>query len=62
MARPRKTTEETWYDTFSSWELEDQAIALKVLDQIHRIAEREKRKRGPEEGRQAYLQELADKA
>lgn len=42
MAKPRRTTEEEWYDVFSRWDVEGQAIAIRVLEQIHRIA-----KRGP---------------
>ncbi len=40
MARPRRTTEEEWYDIFSTWDTEDQAVALRVLEQIHRISKR----------------------
>lgn len=34
--KPRKATTETWYDTFMEWSVDDQAIALKVLEQTHR--------------------------
>ncbi len=44
MARPRRTTEEEWYDVFGLWDAEDQAVALRVLEQIHRIAKRTKAK------------------
>ena len=40
MARPRRTTEEEWYDVFSRWDVDDQAVAIRVLEQIHRIAKR----------------------
>lgn len=36
MARPRKGTEETWFDTFAEWDEADRAAALKVLDHLHR--------------------------
>jgi hypothetical protein len=42
MARPRRTTEEEFYDIFSSWPIDDQAMALRVMEQIHRIAKRTK--------------------
>lgn len=40
MARPRRSTEEEFYDVFSSWAVDDQAIALRVMEQIHRIAKK----------------------
>ena len=40
MARPRRTTEEEWYDIFSGWDIEDQAVALRVLEQINRQMKR----------------------
>jgi hypothetical protein len=36
MARPRAINEDNWYDIFSDWDLEDQAAAIRVLQQIHR--------------------------
>ena len=42
MARPRRTTEEEFYDVFAGWPADDQAIALRVMEQIHRIAKRTK--------------------
>ena len=41
MARPRRTTGEAFYDVFADFTLEDQAAALKILEQIHRLAVRE---------------------
>ena len=42
MARPKgstnRTREEEWQDTFADWNLEDQRVALRVLEHIHRIA------------------------
>ena len=34
----RRTTEEEWYDIFNTWDVGDQALALRVLEQIHRIS------------------------
>jgi hypothetical protein len=42
MARAKRTVEEEWYDLFAGWDLRDQAIALKVLEQINRQARRGK--------------------
>lgn len=41
MPRPRKGTAEVFYDTFSDFPLEDQAAALKILEQVHRLAKRD---------------------
>lgn len=41
MARPRKGTEQVFYDTFADWPLEDQAAAIKVLNELHRQKSRE---------------------
>ncbi len=60
MARPRRTTEEEWYDVFSGWDAEDQAVALRVLEQIHRIAKRNgKKAEAPVPGDQLPLREPA---
>lgn len=48
MARPRKGTEETFFDTFADWELADQAAALKVMEALHRQKLREERRNGTE--------------
>ena len=49
MARPRRSTAEAFYDVFADFPLEDQAAALKILEQVHRLAVREsKRERTPE--------------
>lgn len=48
MARPRRSTEETWYDEFSSWDELDRAAALKVLTHLHRALSRDaKRSKSP---------------
>jgi hypothetical protein len=40
MPRPRKGTEEVWYDTFAGWPEEDREAALKVLTHLHRALSR----------------------
>ncbi len=45
MPRPRKGTEEVWYDTFAQWPEADRAVALKVLEQLHRALAREARRK-----------------
>jgi hypothetical protein len=42
MARPRKGTEEVWFDTFSEWPEDDRAAALKVLTHLHRALNRQR--------------------
>jgi len=46
MGRPRKGTEETFYDTFAEWDAADQAVALRVLEQLHRQRQREAKRNG----------------
>ena len=36
MARPKRTTEEEWYDVFASWDETDQDVAIRVLEQMRR--------------------------
>lgn len=36
MPRPKKSIEDTFYDVFASWAIDDQRAALKVLEQLHR--------------------------
>ena len=45
MARPRRSTAEAFYDVFADFSLEDQAAALRILEQVHRLAVREQAKR-----------------
>lgn len=42
MARPKKipAMEDQFYDVFSDWTVEDQAQALKVLNALHRQAQK----------------------
>ena len=42
MARTKRRTEEEFYDIFSGWDLADQAVALRVMEQIHRQQKRGK--------------------
>ncbi len=35
MAKPRKETSQLFYDQFMSWPLDDQRIALRVLEQLY---------------------------
>lgn len=41
MSRPRRSTAEAFYDVFADFTIEDQAAALKILEQVHRLAIRE---------------------
>lgn len=44
MSRPRRSTAEAFYDVFADFPLEDQVAALKIMEQIHRLAKREQSK------------------
>lgn len=46
MAKPTRKTAESFFDVFADMPVEDQAAALKILEQVHRLAQRE-RKPGP---------------
>lgn len=50
MPRPRRGTEEVFYDTFADWTAADQASALKVLEALHRQKVREERRSPVAEG------------
>jgi hypothetical protein len=41
MARPRRATSDAFYDVFADMPLSDQAAALRILEQVHRLAVRE---------------------
>ena len=43
--RPRRGTEQVFFDTFADWTAADQAAALKVLEALHRQTERAERAR-----------------
>lgn len=45
MPRPRRATAEAFYDVFADFSIEDQAAALKILEQVHRLRIRETSKR-----------------
>jgi hypothetical protein len=42
MAKPRRTTEQEWFNVFMNWPLADQAAALVMLAELHRQARRGK--------------------
>lgn len=44
MPKPRKGTSEVFYDTFSDFPLDEQAIAIRILTEIHRQALKQSRK------------------
>ncbi len=44
MARPNRKSAEFFYDTFADFSIEDQAAALKILEQVHRLAVRESKR------------------
>lgn len=52
MPRPRRSTSDAFYDVFADMPLEDQAAALEILKQVHRLALRESKQR---EGGRAIL-------
>jgi hypothetical protein len=41
MARPRKAIDSIFYDVFSDMPVEEQAIALRICEQIYRLKQRE---------------------
>jgi hypothetical protein len=47
MARPSRKTAEAFYDVFADMAIEDQAAALRILEQVHRLAVRESRREKP---------------
>jgi hypothetical protein len=47
MARPNRKTVDAWYDVFADMDPEEQAVAMKVLEQTHRLAQRTSRKAAP---------------
>ena len=46
MPRPNRKSIEFWYDTFSDMPLDEQAAAMKILEQVHRLAVRESKRNG----------------
>lgn len=47
MGRPRRSTAEAFYDVFADFTIEDQAAALRILEQVHRLAVRESKRKEP---------------
>lgn len=45
MATPKRNTVEAFYDVFADMKPEEQAIAIKVLEQTHRLAKRSEKKK-----------------
>ncbi len=43
MARPNRNTQDAFYDVFADMSPEEQIIAMRVLEQTHRIAKRLKK-------------------
>lgn len=41
MPRPNRKSQEFWFDTFADFPIGEQAAALKILEQVHRLAVRE---------------------
>lgn len=46
MGRPRKPTEEVWFDQFTDMSAEEQSAAIKILEALHRQKLRTKRANG----------------
>ena len=46
MARPKRNTVNAFYDEFSDMPLDEQAAALKIPEQVHRLAVRESKRNG----------------
>ena len=42
MGRPRRTTEQEWYDVFDDADVSEQVIMLRMLEEFHRQARRGK--------------------
>lgn len=42
MPKPTRKTAEAFYDVFADMPIDDQAAALKILEQVHRLARRDK--------------------
>ncbi len=56
MPRPNRKTVEAWYDVFADMDPEEQAIAMRVLEQTHRLAKRA----APKAGKLSLLDEIKD--
>ena len=60
MPKPNRKTAEAFYDVFADFTLEDQAAALKILEQVHRLAVRETEKTRKEAANGEQPQPLHD--
>lgn len=49
MAKPRLTTQQTFFDIFSDWPADDQAQALVVLNELHRQRRKMEKRAAPNE-------------
>lgn len=49
MPKPTRKTAEAFYDVFADMPLDDQVAALRILEQVHRLAKREKPAAAPQE-------------
>lgn len=47
MPRPTRKTAESFYDVFADMPLDEQAAALKILEQVHRLASRDAKREKP---------------
>jgi hypothetical protein len=47
MPKPTRKTIEAFFDIFADMDPEEQAVAMKVLEQTHRLAQRTSRKSAP---------------
>jgi hypothetical protein len=45
MAKPNRKSQEAFYDVFADMPLADQAAALRILEQVHRLAQRDTKRR-----------------
>ena len=48
MPRPKRTIEQEWYDVFSDADVSEQAIMIRMCEQIHRQKRRGKLEAKPE--------------
>ena len=46
MGRPRRTTEQEWFDVFSDADVADQVVMLRMIEELHR-----QKRAGPEYSR-----------
>ena len=56
MARPNRNSKEGWFDLFADFPIDEQAAALRILEQVHRLAVRES-KRNSKQPEQHFILE-----